>query len=204
MPLQISNAMCNYNAWLSVSSQNGGLTSSNASTVVGGSFLTIVPYTVQATWGTLSVTLDTSTGNKVAKVQSSGANAGALSLNFATVASTLPVVQGLHRCRDRQGRRLPVAVWRKGRLGAGPSRSFINVSRSAFAVTQREWVFMLFFLRMFCLLLLAALCAADQARALGVTPLVVELGSGASSRTTQIVVENDNAADTRSRSRSFA
>ena len=55
---------------------------------------------------------------------------------------------------------------------------------------------MLFFLRMFCLLLLAALCAADQARALGVTPLVVELGSGASSRTTQIVVENDNAADT--------
>ena len=80
MPLQISNAMCNYNAWLSVSSQNGGLTSGNASTVVGGSFLTIVPYTVQATWGTLSVTLDTSTGNKVAKVQSSGANAGALSL----------------------------------------------------------------------------------------------------------------------------
>ena len=96
MPLQISNAMCNYNAWLSVSSQNGGMTSSNASTVVGGSFLTTVPYTVQASWGTLTVTLDTSTGNKVAKTQAAGANAGALSLNFATVASTLPVVQGTY------------------------------------------------------------------------------------------------------------
>ena len=94
MPLQISNAMCNYNAWLSISSANGGLTSSTASTVVGGSFLTIVPYTVQASWGTLSITLDTSTGNKVAKVQAAGANVGALSLNFATQPSTLPVVQG--------------------------------------------------------------------------------------------------------------
>ena len=96
MPLQISNAMCNYNAWLSVSSQNGGLTSSNASSVVGGSFLTTVPYTVQASWGTLSITLDTSTGNKVAKVQAAGANVGALSLNFATQPSTLPVVQGTY------------------------------------------------------------------------------------------------------------
>ena len=96
MPLQISNAMCNYNAWLSVSSQNGGLTSSNASSVVGGSFLTVVPYTVQASWGTLSITLDTSTGNKVAKVQAAGANVGTLSLTFATQASTLPVVQGTY------------------------------------------------------------------------------------------------------------
>ena len=55
---------------------------------------------------------------------------------------------------------------------------------------------MVFFLRVFCLFFLAALFAVAEARALGVTPLVVELGSGASNRTTQIVVENDNAADT--------
>ena len=55
---------------------------------------------------------------------------------------------------------------------------------------------MLFFLRVFCLPLLAAVFAADQARALGVTPLVVELSSGASNRTTQITVENDNSSDT--------
>ena len=55
---------------------------------------------------------------------------------------------------------------------------------------------MVFFLRVFCLLFFAVLFAADEAHALGVTPLVVELGSGASNRTTQIVVENDNATDT--------
>lgn len=55
---------------------------------------------------------------------------------------------------------------------------------------------MLLFLRVFCLLLLAATFAADDARALGVTPLIVELSSGASNRTTQVVVENDNATDT--------
>jgi P pilus assembly chaperone PapD len=55
---------------------------------------------------------------------------------------------------------------------------------------------MLFFLRVFCLLLLAAVFAADHARALGVTPLIVELSSGASNRTTQIMVENDNSSDT--------
>ena len=55
---------------------------------------------------------------------------------------------------------------------------------------------MLFFLRMLCVLLLAAVFGSDQARALGVTPLVVELSSGAANRTTQIVVENDNATDT--------
>lgn len=97
MPIQISNAMCNYNAWLSVSSQNGGLTSTNASSVVGGTFLTTVPYTVQASWGNLSVNLDTSTGNKVAKVQAAGANVGALSLTFATQQSTIPVVQGTYQ-----------------------------------------------------------------------------------------------------------
>ena len=55
---------------------------------------------------------------------------------------------------------------------------------------------MLLFLRVFCLLFLAAVFGAGQARALGVTPLVVELSSGASNRASQIVVDNDNATDT--------
>ncbi len=98
MTLQIANAMCNYNAWLSVSSQNGGLKSSNAPTVVAGSqgFMTIVPYSVQANWGSIGVLLDTSTGGTVAKTQAGGANSGSLSLAFATHKSTLPVVQGIY------------------------------------------------------------------------------------------------------------
>ena len=51
MTLQTSNAMCNYNAYVTLTSQNGGLTSTNASGVVSGTFLTSVPYTVTAQWG---------------------------------------------------------------------------------------------------------------------------------------------------------
>ena len=98
MTLQMANAMCNYNAWLSVSSQNGSLTSSNAGGVASGSggFLSAVPFTVQANWGSIGVMLDTSTGAKVAKVQTGGANSGTLSLTFATQKSALPVVQGTY------------------------------------------------------------------------------------------------------------
>ncbi len=96
MTLNISNAMCNYNAWLSVGSQNGGLKPGNAPTVLSGSggFLTLVPYTVEANWGTVHVSLDTTTGINTAKVQAGGANSGSLSLVFATHKSSLPVVQG--------------------------------------------------------------------------------------------------------------
>jgi hypothetical protein len=96
--LQIANAMCNYNAWLSLSSQNGGLTSSNAGGVAAGSegFLTVVPYNVQANWGSINLSLDTGTGAKLAKVQAGGANSGNLSLTFTTEKSALPVVQGTY------------------------------------------------------------------------------------------------------------
>jgi hypothetical protein len=96
MPLEISNAMCNYNAWLSLGSKNGGMTSDNASQVTSGDFLTVVPYTVVAHWGGLDVTLDTTLG-KVAKAQAAGANAGSMTLNFSTQNSTTPVVQGTYK-----------------------------------------------------------------------------------------------------------
>ncbi len=93
--LQIANAMCNHNAWLSISSSSGGLVPAAARSVVSdpGSFLTQVPYTVQANWGSASVKLDTSVG-KLAKVRTGGANIGNLTLSFTTQQSSLPVVAG--------------------------------------------------------------------------------------------------------------
>ena len=44
--------------------------------------------------------------------------------------------------------------------------------------------------------LLAVLFGIGEAHALGVTPLVVEMSSGAANRTAQIIVENDSANDT--------
>jgi hypothetical protein len=98
LTLQIANAICNNNAWLSLRSQNGGLTSSSASGVTSGSggFLTVIPYTAAARWGGLNLTLDTSTGVNVAKVPTGGANSGSLSLGIATQKSALPVVQGTY------------------------------------------------------------------------------------------------------------
>ena len=57
--------------------------------------MTTVPYTVTVQWGGLNVTLDTSKAQK-AQAQASGANAGAMTLNFATQATTLPVPQGTY------------------------------------------------------------------------------------------------------------
>ena len=96
--LQSANAMCNNNAWLRLQSRNGGLTSNTASGVTSGSgaFLTVIPYTVAATWGGFYLTLDTSTGARVAKAPTGGANAGSLSLNLVTQKSALPLLQGTY------------------------------------------------------------------------------------------------------------
>ena len=96
--LQVANAMCNNNAWLRLQSRNGALTSNAAAGGASGSgeFLTVIPYTVAANWGRLNLTLDTSTGAKVAKEPTGGANAGSLSLNLVTQKSALPVLQGTY------------------------------------------------------------------------------------------------------------
>ena len=97
LSLQIANAMCNNNAWLRLQSRNGGLTSRTASGDASGSGgLTVIPYTVAATLGGLNLTLDTSTGARVAKVPTGGANAGSLSLNLVTQKSALPVLEGTY------------------------------------------------------------------------------------------------------------
>jgi hypothetical protein len=102
LSLQFPNTLCNYPAKVSLQSKNGGLTSSNASTVANGSgsFLQNVPYTVNATWGTFNLVLDT-TSSKGATVTASndtpGATSGNLTLTIATAASSLPVPQGTYQ-----------------------------------------------------------------------------------------------------------
>lgn len=102
LSLQFPNTLCNYNATVSLQSKSGGLVSNNASTVANGSggFLQNVPYTVNASWGSFSLALDTSAskGSTVtASNQTSGATAGNLTLIIATSASTLPVPQGTYQ-----------------------------------------------------------------------------------------------------------
>jgi hypothetical protein len=102
LAVQFPNTLCNYNATVSLSSKSGGMVASNTSTIAGGSgtFLQNVPYTVTANWGSFSLLLDTSTSNgstlSVSK-QTGGANAGNLTLTFATQVSALPVAQGSYQ-----------------------------------------------------------------------------------------------------------
>ena len=102
LSLQFPNTLCNYNATVSLQSKSGGLVSNNASTVANGSgaFLQNVPYTVNASWGSFSLLLDTSTSKGstlTAANQTNGATAGNLTLTIATAASTLPVPQGSYQ-----------------------------------------------------------------------------------------------------------
>ena len=102
LTVQFPNTLCNYNATVTLSSKNGGMIASNASAIAGGSgtFLQKVPYTVAASWGNFSLSLDTTAlsgaSNAVSK-QTGGANAGNLALTFATQASAIPVAQGTYQ-----------------------------------------------------------------------------------------------------------
>ncbi len=101
LTVQFPNTLCNYPANVSLSSKSGGLVAGNGATIAGGSgtFLQNVPYAVTASWGSFSLVLDTATSNGNTLTVSKpvgGANAGNLSLNFSTQASTLPVAQGTY------------------------------------------------------------------------------------------------------------
>jgi hypothetical protein len=97
LSLQFPNTLCNYSAKVSLQSKSGGLVASNGSAVASssGAFLQNVPYTVNASWGSFSLLLDTSTSKGGTVVgETAGATAGNLTLTIATAASTLPVPQG--------------------------------------------------------------------------------------------------------------
>lgn len=102
LSLQFPGTLCNYNATVSIQSKSGGLVSANGSAVASGSgaFLQSVPYTVNATWGSVNLTLDTSTANgstMTVSAPTNGATSGNLTLLFATQASSLPVPQGTYQ-----------------------------------------------------------------------------------------------------------
>jgi hypothetical protein len=98
--LTFAGTMCNYNATVSLSSKNGGLVASDASSVLSdaGTFLQKVPYTASVNWGRMSVLmLDTSATGTVGAIVSrpaGGANAADLVLSLTTSKSQLPVVSG--------------------------------------------------------------------------------------------------------------
>ena len=102
LTVQFPNTLCNYNATVTLSSKNGGMVAGNGSVIAGGSgtFLTKVPYTASASWGSFSLALDTSALSGAAAAvskQTGGANSGNLLLTFATQASAAPVAQGTYQ-----------------------------------------------------------------------------------------------------------
>ena len=100
LSLEYPNALCNWNAWLSIQSKSGGLVSKDALPAASGSgtLLQIVPYTLQANWGPIHLLLDTNSSPGVpVKGQSNGPIYASLTLNFATAAnSSLPVAYGTY------------------------------------------------------------------------------------------------------------
>jgi spore coat protein U-like protein len=99
--LEDPDTLCNYSIRVSIRSKNGGLVQSRAMAVASktGAFPWIVPYTLQATWGSVNLLLDTNGPNGhpvVAQGLSSGPLFGNLTLNFATPANSLPVPSGYY------------------------------------------------------------------------------------------------------------
>jgi hypothetical protein len=95
--LNFPAVMCNYAAFLTISSQYGGMKIvGTAVQPVGGQFLTTVHYTVTAKWGPLDeITLDTAAdGTDPVSIQAAGAVQGDLLVTIQSPASTLPLVQG--------------------------------------------------------------------------------------------------------------
>jgi hypothetical protein len=98
LELTFPNVMCNYNAYLVVSSANGGMQRDQGSDIAvadSGSFLDHVDYKVAAVWGSVAIEdLDTSTGQKSAWKEAGGANSADLIVTVTTDQGTVPVYQG--------------------------------------------------------------------------------------------------------------
>ncbi len=95
---QFTNAMCNSNASLTLTTKNSGMSNQGGSAVANGSsaFLQTVHYTVRANWASVSITLDTNKGSTVS-TPLGGAISGPLTLTFQNQAGTLPVPQGAYQ-----------------------------------------------------------------------------------------------------------
>jgi hypothetical protein len=90
------DVMCNYKATISIASMNGGLKSDGVTPDLTGTFLNVVPYKIEGTWGGLALpVLDTaSAGVTPVTKNASGANRGTLELTVSTADGNTPVVEG--------------------------------------------------------------------------------------------------------------
>jgi len=89
--------MCNWSAYVSLQSQNGGMKPVGAvASVLNGEFVKQVNYTATARWGTVpQLTLNTAISGTTAVSQlASGANQADLVVTLSTPASATPLVAG--------------------------------------------------------------------------------------------------------------
>jgi hypothetical protein len=95
--IKFDQVMCNYSAYVTIASANGGLQPVNApNTAVDGSgeFLTHVDYTVNATWGSVTLPqLNTASGLNTVQELASGPNQADLIVTIATPGSAMPLAQ---------------------------------------------------------------------------------------------------------------
>jgi hypothetical protein len=98
--LTFAGVMCNYNAYLVLSSANGGMTrisGSDDAIADSGTFLKRVDYKVVANWGTVKIdNFNTATlpENHTAWVNVGGANSADLGISIITEDGSIPVLQG--------------------------------------------------------------------------------------------------------------
>lgn len=94
-------AMCNYNAFIHIESEMGGLKpTTDLNQVVTGTFLEQVDYTVSGTWGNIEInSFDTSSGTFSVSQQSPGPNQGDLVIELTSAGSNVPLNQGVYRDR---------------------------------------------------------------------------------------------------------
>jgi len=95
--LTFPGVMCNYNATVSLSTTNGGMTSTSGTTDISGNFLQRVDYVVRASWGGLNLpelkTVSMSAGGHVSR-EAGGANRADLVVNILTEDGSTPVIEG--------------------------------------------------------------------------------------------------------------
>ncbi len=101
--MTFAGAMCNYNAFIHIESEMGGLRpTTELDQVVSGSgaFLDRVDYKVTGTWGGITINpFDTATGTHFVSLQSPGPNQGDLVIELKSDGSSVPLIQGQYEDR---------------------------------------------------------------------------------------------------------
>ena len=99
--LQFAQVMCNYNASVTIHSENGGLVPvDTVDNVVAGSgeFLTRVDYVIDANWGTVTLPqLNTASGQLTTQEEAGGPNQADLILVISMPGASKPLVQAQYQ-----------------------------------------------------------------------------------------------------------